>query len=146
MSIEAIITGKLHGTAQRRAGTTSGRQFVIAKVRAAVGDADAVFVNVVTFSDTTGAALLALADGDSLALAGTLKPGAWTDREGTARPSVDLVAAQVMTLYGLKRRRATVQAASDDENPAARGSAEHRSEPPDDFDGGRDPWLDGSGR
>lgn len=96
MSIDAFLTGKLHGAAQRRAGATSGRQFVTAKVRAAVGDADAVFVNVVAFSETAGAALLALA--------GTRKPAAWTDREGNARPSLDLVAAEVMTLVQFEGR------------------------------------------
>jgi single-stranded DNA-binding protein len=103
--IEAIITGKLHQRADERT-SRCGQPFVTAKVRTAVGEADSLFVNVVAFSESAGAALLALEAGDSLALAGTLKPGAWIDRDGNARPSLDLVAAQVMTLYGLKRRRA----------------------------------------
>ena len=103
MSIEALILGKLHEPAKARTGNNSGRQFVTAKVRAAVGDDASVFCNVVAFSETAGAALLALDAGDSLALAGTLKPGAWIDREGNARPSLDMVAAQVLTVYGLTK-------------------------------------------
>ena len=114
--IEALITGKLHQRAEERT-SKGGRPFVTAKVRAAVGEAEGVFVNVVAFSESAGAALLALDAGDSLAMAGTLKPGAWIDREGNARPGLDLVAAQVMTLYGLKRRRA---AAAGDPEPQER--------------------------
>lgn len=103
--IEALVTGKLHQRAEERT-SKGGKPFVTAKVRTAAGEADSLFVNVVAFSESAGAALLALEAGDSLALAGTLKPGAWIDRDGNARPSLDLVAAQVLTLYGLKRRRA----------------------------------------
>lgn len=105
MSIEALILAKLHGTAEQRTGTQSGRRFVTCKVRAAVADGEALFVSVVAFSEAACAALLALEAGDSVALAGTLKVGVWTDREGNARPSLDLVAAQVMTVYGLTKKR-----------------------------------------
>jgi len=104
MSIEALILGKLHQHAEQRTSKT-GRPYVTAKVRASAGDGESLFVNVIAFSDTAGAALLALDAGDSLALGGTLKPGAWIDREGTARPSVDMVATQVLTVYGLKKKR-----------------------------------------
>lgn len=104
MSIEAVILGKLHQRAEQRTGK-SGRPFVTAKVRAAAGDAEALFVNVIAFSESACTALLALDAGDSLALAGTLKPGVWTDRDGNARSTLDLVAAQVMTAYGLKKKR-----------------------------------------
>jgi single-stranded DNA-binding protein len=114
--IEALITGKLHQRAEERT-SKGGRQFVKAQMRAAAGEADSLFVNVVAFSESAGAALLALEAGDSLAVAGTLKPSAWIDREGNARPGLDLVAAQVLTLYGLKRRRA---AAAGDPEPQER--------------------------
>jgi single-stranded DNA-binding protein len=103
--IEALITGKLHQRAEERT-SKGGRPFVKAQMRTTAGEAEGLFVNVVAFSESACAALLALDAGDSLALAGTLKPGAWIDRDGNARPGLDLVAAQVLTLYGLKRRRA----------------------------------------
>jgi len=111
MSIEALILGKLHEPAKSRTSGNTGRQFVTAKVLAAAGDAGGVFVSVVAFSESAGRALLALDAGDSVALAGTLKPGAWIDRDGNARPSLDLVAAQVLTTYGLKKKREAVAAA-----------------------------------
>ena len=141
MSIEALILGKLHQPAELRTSKT-GRQFVTCKVRAATGDDAAVFVNVVCFSKSAGAALLALAVGDSVALAGTLKPGAWTDRDGNARPTVDLVAAQVLTTYGLTKKRAAVRAAGE---PAPDRTAAPAG-PGHDHDDGADPWLNGGER
>ena len=138
MSIEALILGKLHARAEQRTGKT-GRPFITAKLRATAGEADSVFINVVAFSETVGAALLALDAGDSVALAGTLKPGAWTDREGTARPSLDLVAAQVLTVYGLKKKRDTVAEAGG--RPQA--SAPRQQSAGDDFVAGADDWLSG---
>jgi single-stranded DNA-binding protein len=135
MSIEALILGKLHQRAEQRTSKT-GRPFVTAKARTAAGEGDALFVNVIAFGETACAALLALDAGDSLALAGTLKPGAWTDREGNARPSVDMVAAQVLTVYGLKKKReASGQAAA---RPLAQDQAPARG----DF-GHDDAWLTG---
>lgn len=136
MSIEALIVGKLHQRPEQRTSKT-GRPFVTAKARTAAGEGDSLFVNVIAFGETACAALMALDAGDSLALAGTLKPGAWTDREGNARPSVDMVAAQVLTVYGLKKKRdASGQA-------AARPPAASQASAGDDF-GHDDAWLTGS--
>ena len=137
--IEAIITGKLHQRAEERT-SKGGRPFVTAKVRAAVGEAEGVFVNVVAFSESACAALLALEAGDSLALAGTLKPSAWIDRDGNARPSLDLVAAQVMTLYGLKRRRAAAAGADAMVSTAVTGKVSPRRAQHDPEDFGSQDW------
>lgn len=102
--IDALITGKIHGTPAQRTGQ-SGKTFVTAKVRAASGDGEALFVNVITFSTTTGAALLVLGDGDSVALSGSLTPKVWTDRDGVAKPAIDLVAHQCLTPYHVTRKR-----------------------------------------
>ncbi|MCG5073027.1 hypothetical protein [Paraburkholderia tagetis] len=51
--IDGLINCKLYGTAQRRTGQ-SRRAFVTAKVRAA-SDGDTLFVNIITFSDSTSA-------------------------------------------------------------------------------------------
>ena len=121
MSIEALILGKLHQRAEQRT-SKAGRPFVTAKARAAAGDGEPVFVNVVAFGDTACAALLALEAGDSVALAGTLKAGAWIDREGAARPNLDLVADRVLTVYALKKKReATAQAGDRPQAPHPAG-------------------------
>lgn len=106
--IDGLVSGKLYGTAASRTGQ-SGTQFVTAKVRAAVGDGEALFVNVIAFAGDAQSALLALNDGDSVALAGSLTPKVWTDKHGDAKPALDMVAHAVLTAYHVKRKRAAVQ-------------------------------------
>jgi single-stranded DNA-binding protein len=110
--IDGLIAGKLYGTATQHTGK-SGQPYTTAKVRTAAGDGDSLFVNVVAFSATAGAALLALDDGDSVALAGSLTPKAWTDRTGAARPGLDMVAAQVLAAYQVTRKRKAVSGQSE---------------------------------
>ncbi|CAM3508048.1 single-stranded DNA-binding protein [Polaromonas hydrogenivorans] len=105
--IEALVAGKLHGQPAQKISKT-GKPFVVAKVRAHAGDAD-VFVNVIAFSQAACEALLALGEGDAVALAGSLVPKAWTDREGIARPALDLVASQVLSAYHVMRKRKAVE-------------------------------------
>ncbi|WP_233863021.1 single-stranded DNA-binding protein [Paraburkholderia adhaesiva] len=116
--IDGLIAGRLYGTAQTRTGQ-SGREFVTAKVRASTSDGEALFVNVITFSDSTAAALLALEDGDAVSLAGTLTPKVWADRHGEARPALDMVAHAVLTAYHVRRKRKAVLA----DDPTDEGSA-----------------------
>ena len=106
--IDALIAEKLYGQPKQMTGK-QGKPFAIAKVRAAAGEGEALFVNVIAFDPATKAALLTLGDGDSVALAGSLTPKVWTDREGNHRPSVDLVAHQVLTAYHVTRKRKAVQ-------------------------------------
>ncbi|WP_412548884.1 single-stranded DNA-binding protein [Ralstonia pseudosolanacearum] len=107
--IDGLIGGRLYGTAEERTGK-SGKAFVTAKVRAAGGDGETLFVNVITFSRTVGDALLALEDGDSVALSGSLTPKVWTDKNGETRPALDMVAHVVLTAYHVKRKREAVAA------------------------------------
>jgi single-stranded DNA-binding protein len=109
--IEALILGQLTTRPEMRTARTSGREFAVVKVRTATNGGESVMVNAIAFSESAAAALLALDAGDSVALGGTLKAGAWTDRDGNARPSVDIVVATVMTAYGLKKKRAAVSKA-----------------------------------
>jgi single-stranded DNA-binding protein len=106
--IDALIAGKLYGQPKQMTGK-QGKPFAIAKVRAAAGEGEALFVNVITFDPDTVAALLALGDGDSVALAGSLTPKVWTDKEGNSRPAVDLVAHKLLTAYHVTRKRNAVQ-------------------------------------
>lgn len=110
--IDGLVSGKLYGKPAERAGA-SGRPFVTAKVRAAVSDGEALFVNVIAFLDDAKEALLVLDDGDSVALAGTLTPKVWTDRNGDAKPVLGMVAHAVLTAYHVKRKRAAMQGSND---------------------------------
>ncbi len=105
--IDGLIAGKLYGEPQQRTGK-SGKPFAVAKVRCAAGDGESLFVNVIAFDGDTCTALLALGDGDSVAMAGTLTPKVWTDKQGIARPALDIVAAQVLTPYHVTRKRKAV--------------------------------------
>lgn len=106
--MDALIAGRVHGQPTARAGK-SGKPFAVAKVRAAGGDGEALFVSVIAFDEAPCKALLALSDGDSVALSGSLTPKVWTDREGNTRPALDLVAHQVLTAYHVTRKRAAVR-------------------------------------
>ncbi|MFW2397400.1 single-stranded DNA-binding protein [Burkholderia pseudomallei] len=118
--IDGLVSGKLYGKPAERT-SASGRPFVTAKVRAAVSDGETLFVNVIAFSDDAKAALLGLDDGDSAALAGTLTPKVWIDRNGDAKPALDMVAHAVLTAYHVKRKRAALQGSNDgDERGGAR--------------------------
>ncbi|AVA33432.1 single-stranded DNA-binding protein [Cupriavidus metallidurans] len=119
--IDGLISGKLYGKPVCKTGQ-SGRQFVTAKVRAATGGDEAVFVNVIAFSTTARDALLELDDGDSVALAGTLTPKAWLDKQGDAKPALDLVAHQVLTAYAVRRKRSALQGEGN-------GKAQHHDAP-----------------
>jgi single-stranded DNA-binding protein len=109
--IEGLVAGKVYGRPEQRVGNNSGKPFVTAKVRAATAGGETLFVNVLAFDATAQAALLALADGDAVSLAGTLTPKVWTDREGQVRPAIDMIASQVLTAYHAKRKRDTVSGA-----------------------------------
>jgi single-stranded DNA-binding protein len=111
--IDALIAGKLHGAPQQRTSKT-GRTFTTAKLRVPSGE-DAVFCNVVCFEPDTQAVLLALAAGEAVALAGELRVTTWTDKSGTTRPNLDLVASRSLTQYHLTKRRRTMQPEQDGE-------------------------------
>lgn len=105
--IDALIAGKLHAKPESRTGK-SGKPFVTAKVRAAAGDGEGIFVNVIAFDEHVCAALLAFDAGDSIALSGALTPKVWTSKEGNTRPALDLVAHAVLSPYHVTRKRQAV--------------------------------------
>jgi single-stranded DNA-binding protein len=107
--IDGLIGGTLHG------GQT-GNTFVTAKVRAIGGDRETLFVNVIAFSQTVQNALLAMGDGNSVALAGTLTPKVWTDRNAQARLALDMVTHSVLTAYHVQRRHKAVHREGRDAN------------------------------
>jgi single-stranded DNA-binding protein len=106
--IDGLIAGKLYGQPAERVDK-SGKPFAVAKVLASAGDGGDLFVNVIAFDAVPCAALLALDDGDSVALTGSLTPKVWTDKQGNTRPSVDMVAVQVLTAYHVARKRTAME-------------------------------------
>jgi len=131
--IDALISGKLMGTPSQRT-SKNGNAFTVAKVRVPTGE-DSVFCNVICFSDSAQAALLALGDGDAVALAGSLKVGTWQAKDGTHRPSLDMTASQVLTAYHVTKKRKAMQP----EQEGGSTSTQRQAQPgpfPDDLDDG----------
>ena len=102
--IDGLIAGRLMGDASRRVDK-AGRTYIVARVLARNKMDEEFIVNVIAFDEAPCAALLELADGEALTLSGALTPKVWTDKQGIARPSLDLIAAQVMTAYHVSRKQ-----------------------------------------
>ena len=105
--IDCLIQGKLFAAPQQRTGKT-GKPFATAKVIAAAGDGESLFVNVIAFDAAVVSSLLALDAGDALALAGTATPRAYI-KDGEPRASLDVTAQQVLTAYHVTRKRNAIQ-------------------------------------
>lgn len=135
--IDALISGKIYGTPSEHT-SKAGKPYARAKVRVATGAEESIFVSCIAFDADPVNALLALGEGDSVAMSGTLKPGVWTDRQGIAKPSLDMTVHQVLTAYHVQRkRRAVARDDSPDTGSAPRpGPARHSDV--DDFDGNSD--------
>lgn len=96
--IDGLVAGRLMGEASRRVDK-AGRGYVVARVLARSRSDEEFIVNAIAFDDAPGKALLALADGDALSLAGAFTPKVWTDKQGVVRPSLDMVVARVMSVH-----------------------------------------------
>jgi single-stranded DNA-binding protein len=119
--LDALIAGRLYGAPASRT-TKARRPFATAKVRVSLRDGGTAFVNVIAFAESAVTALLALADGDSVAFAGELTASAYLDKEGVAKPSLDLLAHSVLSAFHVQRRRKAVTESPlpfDDELPGA---------------------------
>ena len=134
--MDALIAGRVHGQPTARTGK-NGKPFAVAKVRAAAGDGESLFVSVICFDSAPCNALLALCDGDSVALSGSLTPKTWQDKEDNTRPALDLVAHQVLSSYHVTRKRAAVRPPPTPECPshdAWRAAAPHDRSNQGDFE------------
>lgn len=118
--IDAILSGRIYGTPAEKTSGKTGKRFVTAKVRAAAGDGESLFVNVIAFDGSVCAGLMALSENDSVSLSGALTPKVWVDKNGQARPALDLVAHGLLTSYHVTRKRKAMQPADQDDAKAPR--------------------------
>lgn len=124
MAIDALVSGRIYKKPQSRVAG-SGKRFVTTVVRAAARNDDALFVSVIAFSTSACDALLALEDGDSVALAGELTPKIYTPRDGSEpRPSIDLVAHRVLSEYHVQRKRKAMTDTKSTERTELRGGSD----------------------
>lgn len=105
--IDALIIGRLHGKPQARQSRT-GNPFVTGKVRTPLPNGEALFLNVIAWRDSLQAALLALDDGDAVALSRELTPKLWQPERGEPRIQCDLTAHALLTEYHVQRKRRAV--------------------------------------
>lgn len=102
--IRGLIVAELANTPQERTAK-NGKPFAVARLSVPQGEGGRVFCSVICFEDAAVARLLQLKAGASVALAGMLKVGIWTAKDGTARPSLDLVADEVASTTPRPRKR-----------------------------------------
>ena len=95
--IDGLVAGWLYGEAERRTDK-AGKAYSLAKVRASTAEGEMLFVNVIAFDDDLCKSLHRLRDGDSVALSGSLNPRVWTDKQGNARPALDMVAHRLISM------------------------------------------------
>ena len=84
--------------------SANDKPYVTCAVRVPAEDADAMMISVIAFSESAVAALLALAKGDALAIAGRAKLSSWT-KDGEEKHGLSVVADRVLTVYAAGKMR-----------------------------------------
>ena len=106
---DALISGKLYG-APKQGTSKNGNPYATAKMRAPTGtDGETLFCNIIAFAGNAVQALMALGDGDAVAVAGAVKLGSYQAKDGQTRIGVDVTAHQVLTAYHVSKKRKAIQ-------------------------------------
>jgi hypothetical protein len=95
--IEGLVSGRIWSAAEHRADKT-GRPYCVAKMRVVNGDSEAVLVNLIAFDPGVCEQLFRLYEGDAISVSGSLTPKVWMDKQGNAKPVLDMVAHRVLHL------------------------------------------------
>ena len=99
--IRALVTGRLLADPQPRTAS-SGQPFVLARLSVKQDDGW-VSCSIIAF-DPAAARLLELKAGAAVSVAGSLAAKVWIADDGTARPTLDLVADEVASAAPCSRR------------------------------------------
>lgn len=120
MALDILAQGRLVKPAQSRTGG-GGREFATAQIAVATDADDSALLSLIAFRRDVVGALLALAVGDAVAVAGRAKLTAWADKStGEPRAGLSVVVDQLLTAYHVDRRRKAAQGddrAPDDAHP-----------------------------
>jgi single-stranded DNA-binding protein len=95
MSAHVLIVGALFREPEQRT-SKAGKPFVVATLKAKDG-ADAQWWRLVVFSETTGAELMRLSDGDAVSVQGALRVETY-ERDGATKVSLSVVVDHVLAL------------------------------------------------
>jgi len=107
--IDALLAGRVHGTPTERTAK-NGARFVTCKLRVATRTGETLFANIICFRAQAVTALLALSDGDSVAISGELTLGTYVAKDGITRPTLDVVAHAALSPYSVARKRQALSA------------------------------------
>lgn len=102
--IDALVAGRMYGIASERQDR-NGNSFCTCKVRVPTANGESIFVSVICFEPPAIAALMALVDGDSVAISGECIPKVYAAAGAAPRPALDLRAHAVITPYHVARKR-----------------------------------------
>lgn len=104
--LDALITGRLY--AKAKTGTSkNGNPYVTAKLLVPVAE-ERLFCGLIAFDAKVCAALLALDEGESVAVAGELRPKLYEANDGATKLALDCTAYAVVTTYHVQRKRKEV--------------------------------------
>jgi len=102
MSAFCLISGTLFRAPEQRM-SKNGRAFVVATLRVKDGDGSQWW-KVLAFSESVGAEIMRLGDGDAVSCQGQLKAETY-DKDGETRLSLSVVADAVLALRAAPRQR-----------------------------------------
>lgn len=102
--IDALIAGRLRGAPQFKTAA-NGSPYVAFRLAASDRNGLGLLCSCRAFSETARAALLAMEDGDSVAVSGETALNTWTGNDGTPRHGLDVLVHGVLTAYHLGRKR-----------------------------------------
>lgn len=95
--IEGLVAGRVWSSAERRVDK-AGRPYCVTKIRVLSADSDGVLVNLIAFDASVCESLSHAREGDAISVSGALTPKIWTDKQGTTKPALDMVAHRVLRI------------------------------------------------
>lgn len=116
--IAVLIQGRLNATPVART-SSRGNKFATALIRATADDGTTTWVSVIAFSEDAVEGLLALREGDSVAVAGEASLHTFETSSGETRAQLRVTATRCLSVHQAKRQRKAAAAASEGEEPAA---------------------------
>ena len=117
--LSVLIEGTLIAAPVRRT-SAKGSTFVTAQVRCNAEDGESVLCSVIAFQAATAEALVGLAAGDTVAVAGPAALSQW-EKNGEHKVGLKVTATRVLSVYeaGLRRKAASSERESHDSRPTA---------------------------
>ncbi|WP_051948649.1 single-stranded DNA-binding protein [Methylosinus sp. PW1] len=124
MTAHVLVSGTLYRAPEQKT-SKAGKPFVVATIRAKDGDGSQWW-KVMCFSESAGAELLRLADGDALSVQGSMRAELWTPEGGEARVNLTVFADSVLALRPAAKPR-TKKEKTEPQRPAPadRGFSRH---------------------